>query len=657
MRMAARIMRISLSLRHKLAIYSLFVVFVSGAIATSVGMQLIDDHIISQAQAEVRHDLASAWMVYNEALRDIGDVVQTTSERFFLRRALTAGDYSLVTRELGRLRKAYRLDVLSVTDRKGIVVARTRNPYHTGDDRSNEDLTGVALKRKAVSATQIVPAKQLEQEGDGLAEQAFCVFRDTPKAKPARKESETSGMMLKAAVPILAENGDLLGTLYGGVLLNRNYEIVDRIKETVYKGEVYNGKDIGTATIFQWDVRIATNVVGPNGNRAIETRVSQEVYDEVLENGKSWIDRAFVVNDWYITAYEPIRDSQNRVIGILYVGILEQPYLDMKRDVIWSMAKYLVVAVVLVMGIAFLITLPITNPIGELVKATRQISTGHFPAEVAITSRDEIGTLSESFNTMSRRLKQTLDEKDAANEKLMDLNTRYLELLGFATHELMQPLGVLKGYLAMMQGAGTGRPLNTEQRQQAVSTMLRNVNMLINMSQTYLQLSKIESGELGINKQKVNVYREIVLPLVEDQKPHLALRNMSVKIENEEAFRGIEVDADPVMLKIVYNNLITNAAKYGREGEAISLGFEDSGADYRLNVRNEGEGIPEDKLEAVFDKFVRLEGESKRKQKGTGLGLFNAREIIGRHGGRMWAESVEGAWANFIFTLSKWQQA
>ena len=641
-------------LRSKLAIYFLIVVLVSAVISTIVGIQLINSHIINRAQNQVRHDLASAWMVYNEKLNDVKDIVRVTSERrMLLKDALIKGERNIVRRELEKVRKIYNLDILTLTDKEGFVIVRTRNPYNVGDDQSNDDLVSRALKGEVAATTQIVPVEQLKIEGDGLAEKAYSVFKATPKAKPTVKKYETSGMMLKAAVPVVDDNGNILGALRGGVLLNRNYQIVDRIKDIVYRGETYKGKDIGTATIFQWDVRISTNVIGENGNRAIETRVSEEVYDAVLENGKSWIDRAFVVNDWYITAYEPIIDYNDKVIGILYVGILEQPYIDMKMDVIWSMIKYLIIAVAIAMVIAFFMGRAITKPVSNLVHATEQISRGNFPSKVEITSKDEIGILSESFNSMSMRLKQTLDEKDIANEKLKDLNTRYLELLGFVTHELMQPLGVLKGYLIMMEDVNPDTALKPEQRKQAVSTMLRNVNMLINMSQTYLQLSKIESGVLEIHKKKVNVYKKIILPVMEDKKAKLIVRDISFKVENEEEFDKIEVYADPIMLRIVYNNLVTNAIKYGEKGKPISFGVKDEGDFYRFNVRNEGVGIPHDKLEAIFEKFVRIEGKSEHKEWGTGLGLFNAREIIKNHNGRIWAESVEGEWANFLFTLPK----
>jgi two-component system NtrC family sensor kinase len=169
-------------------------------------------------------------MVYNEKLNDVKDIVKATSERrLLLKDALSTDERNIVKRELENARKSYNLDILTLTDKEGLVVVRTRNPYNVGDDQSNDDLVNRALKCEIVAATQIVPVEQLRLEGDGLAEKAYCVLKETPKAKPTLRTCETSGMMLKAAVPVLDDNGDILGTLYGGVLLNRNYEIVDRI--------------------------------------------------------------------------------------------------------------------------------------------------------------------------------------------------------------------------------------------------------------------------------------------------------------------------------------------------------------------------------------------------------------------------------------------
>jgi signal transduction histidine kinase len=216
----------------------------------------------------------------------------------------------------------------------------------------------------------------------------------------------------------------------------------------------------------------------------------------------------------------------------------------------------------------------------------------------------------------------------------------------------MQPMGVLKGYLILLRDETLGS-LATSKQKQAVTTMLRNVNGLINMIQKYLQLGRIESGRMEVNKTRIPVFSEALLPILEDEKQQIDARKMEVILENEEAFRKAEAMADPVLLRIVFSNLIGNALKYGREGAKIWCGFKEEPDQVLFYVKNEGRGIPADKLTKVFEKFTRLEGELERKQRGTGLGLFNAKEIVEKHGGQIWAESEEGKWANFLFTIPK----
>ncbi|WP_340819064.1 Cache 3/Cache 2 fusion domain-containing protein [Methanolobus sp. WCC4] len=115
-------------------------------------------------------------------------------------------------------------------------------------------------------------------------------------------------------------------SIEGGHVVNYNYEIVDNIQSMVG----------GTATVFQVidgeAVRISTNVIKDDGDRAIGTTVSQPVYDAVVNKGETFYGQAWVVNAWYLTAYEPIKDSSGDVIGILYVGVLEDPFINTIRD-------------------------------------------------------------------------------------------------------------------------------------------------------------------------------------------------------------------------------------------------------------------------------------------------------------------------------------
>jgi len=640
------------TLRSKLVFSFLLVVLAGGLASTMIGTRMVGNTIIAEAQNKVRHDMASAWMVYQEKLNRVKDVLHLTAKRDLIIRSLVGRDVEVLRRELERLRIEYGLDVLTVTDNKGVVLTRTRSPYQAGDFQGNDELVRRALKREVVATTEIVPQEELAKDGPELVRQAYMEFVPTPMAKARPETKETSGMMLKAAVPILDINDNVLGTLYGGSLLNRNYEIVDKIKDIIFKGERYKEIDTGTATIFQWDLRISTNVKDKSGLRAISTRVAKDVYDQVLENGRAWVDRAFVVNDWYIAAYEPIRNLKGEIIGILYVGTLEEPYTDIRNRVIYSFFGIAFLGVVMVLILAYFITRSITRPIDELVKATEVIAGGDFSHEVPIQSRDEVGHLAGSFNRMTGTLKATMDELYVLNTKLQDLNRHYLEMLGFVTHELMQPIGVLKGFLVMLEDESLG-PLATQRQKQAISTMLRNVNALINMIQKYLQLGRIESGKMEVNKVHMPIFAQALQPILEDERQQINARKMEVVIENEESFRKVEGEADPVLLRIVFSNLIGNVLKYGQEGGKIWCGFREEPEEFLFYVKNEGRGIPADQLTKVFEKFSRLGGELERARGGTGLGLFNSKEVVERHGGRIWAESEEGKWANFLFTIPK----
>ena len=119
--------------------------------------------------------------------------------------------------------------------------------------------------------------------------------------------------------------------IYGAKLLNKNFEMVDSLKNLLFKDERIGKHEIGTVTIFMDDLRISTNVKNSIGKRAVGTQVSEEVYRKVFELGKVWVDKAFVVDSWYLSGYGPIHDLDHRVVGILYVGILEEKYNRIQR--------------------------------------------------------------------------------------------------------------------------------------------------------------------------------------------------------------------------------------------------------------------------------------------------------------------------------------
>jgi two-component system NtrC family sensor kinase len=323
-----------ISTKTKLALTFFSLTCLMGVMTSLIVNSLITSQIIDEAQERVKEDLNTARYVYTSKIRDIDRTVRWTSIRHVLKERLKKRNIAPPQKELVDLMAEEKLDFMTLVDRNGVVIHRFHNPVSSGDSLLNNPFIKEALGKKGVSGTHILSKEELLKEGEKFVKRATLQLVPTPKARPMEKLEETSGMVLESAYPILDFNGEILGALSGGVLLNRNYEIVDQIKSIVFKDAKYKGKDTGTATIFMNDIRISTNVIDREGNRAIGTRVSVEVHDQVLEKGLPWIQRAFVVDDWYITAYEPIKDIHGKRVGILYVGLLENKYALMKEKLI-----------------------------------------------------------------------------------------------------------------------------------------------------------------------------------------------------------------------------------------------------------------------------------------------------------------------------------
>ncbi len=648
----------NLTLRAKIILSFLVVIIMGGLLSLYFGSRLIKNTLIAQAQSKVNHDLSAAWMVYNEKLNDVKEIISLTAGRESLHNDIQSRRWEVICQNLSQAREEYGLDTLTLTDRDGRVVVRCRNPENVGDDQSQDEIIKWAMNRGELAHTQIVARDELLKEGEDLAEKAFIQFIPTPKAAERPEDSETSGMMLKAAAAVVDRNDTLLGVLYGGILLNRNYDIVDRVKETVYKGEKYKGVETGTATIFQHDLRISTNVQNAQGSRAIGTRVSKEVNTAVLKEGKSWNDRAFVVNDWYITAYEPIRNIENEIIGILYVGTLEKPFLDIAARVMTTFIVIAVLCVILLVVILYFSTKRITHPLLKMVEATQKISQGDLSHRVEITSRDEIGYLAESFNKMTEDL-------GAANAKLLDWGKTLENKVKERTRELtkMQASLIQSEKLASLGklAAGVAHEINNP-----LGGILIYSHLLLEdtpkESPHYSNLKKIVK-ETSRCKDIVKGLLEFARPKDPEMTP-IDIRDIVEKslfiIEGQSMFQNIRIEkifasglplvvGDSAQLQQVFMNIILNAAEamdgQGTLNIRASLSRDDQYVE--IEFSDTGHGIAEDDIQRLFEPFF----TTKEVGKGTGLGLAISYSIIQKHQGTIDVSSQIEQGATFTVRL------
>jgi two-component system NtrC family sensor kinase len=647
-----------LSLRTKLVFSFLFVVIAGGLLSSLIGTELVADTIISQARNKVRYDLSTAELVYNQSLTRIRDIVQLTASGRSIPDYLESGRLKKLEEFLVERRKEFGLDILVLTDAQGKVLFRTRHPFTTGDDRAADPLVQRALKGEPVASTMIVTREELQEEGSDLAERAFTLFVPTPKAREIPVDRETSGMMLKAAVPVWNDSGRLVGVLYGGMLLNRSYQIVDKVRDLLYGEGRYKGKELGTATIFQEDLRISTNVRDENGERAIGTRVSEEVYQAVIEKGQVWLDRAFVVHDWYITGYEPIHDITGKIVGILYVGMLEAPYVDLRNKVVYSFFGIGVLGVLLVLLLSFFITTGIIRPLREMVGATRKIAEGDLSLEIPITSKDEIGQLAESFNHMLVRLKQArqeledygrvLEEKvEERSQQLRKIQAQLMQseklaslgrLASGVAHEINSPLtGILTFSHLLMRKLKDNPELQKE-----LELIVRETTRVSTIVRGLLDFAR----ESRPQKRPCNINELILhtLSLVERQS---VFQNIRIAKNLDPQVPIILLDANQIQQ--VFMNILLNAADAMAAGGSLTISSSHVPGDSFVQVKfsDTGCGISEENLNRIFDPFF----TTKAEKKGTGLGLAVSYGIIDRHRGRIEVQSEIDRGTTFTIQL------
>jgi len=516
------------------------------------------------------------------------------------------------------------------------------------DSLPSEIARAAAKQGKAVGGTRIISSQELATIPDDVPGKVPMEIKPTPKARPTDRKMLNSVMAKEYALPVFDDKGQMQAILYGGRVVNRDYTFVDRVREMVFGKDMYKEKPVGTVTIFLDDVRIATNVQDKDGQRAVGTRVSDEVYRAVVEQGRTWQERAFVVTDYYKSAYKPIRNIDGDIIGILYVGILEQPFHDLAREIL----QLFLLSVSGVTGIAiffsFILAGAISRPLTQVVHASECLASGDWGYRInPNTSINDINSMAEAFNAMALGLKERQECLRISNEKLAASNKSYIDLIGFVAHELkgilasavINAYAVRDGYLGLV---------NFKQRK-AMDSVTRNLDYLDATVKKFLSLGRVERGELAVNKTTLNLKKDVFDSSIGSLAPMAAKKGL--KIVNEVS-PELNVQADSDLMQIVANNLVSNAIKYSPDEGRIQITARPLDGMVEVDVYNDSTPITEEQRGKLFQKFSRLDNAETKKVKGTGLGLYITKQIIERHGGNIRVEPREHG-NSFIFQIER----
>ena len=615
-----------------------------GAILLWWGDAALDQVLI----AKVRSDLAVARGYFDRVRGEVGILATTVAESQGLSRALARGDAA----SLDSLLDAYR-------QRAGLTFLNWQ-PQPAAPRMQSPDAPAQVVVMSGGELSELAPSARAQVDVPILPTQG---------ARDTERRVEDRAMVLMASAPVRDEAGRLLGHIQAGVLLNRNLAFIDRINEIVYPEGALPFGSKGTATLFLDDVRISTNVrlfdaQGSDGDRrAIGTRVSAAVHHAVLDEGSTWLDRAFVVNEWYVSGYEPITDSDGRRVGMLYVGFLEQPFRALKIAVLLAIGTVFFAVMIGASWVSLRAARSVFRPVERMEQTMRLVEFGDPDARVGATgSGDELGRLAADLDHLLdtiadktralQELNAVLDARVAQRTADLEQAQRQLaqseklavigQLAAGMAHEINNPIAVIQGNLDLLrhhQGAAlAGSALELRLIDQQIERMRLIVAQMLQFARP---------GDYAGEGETVLLQQVMQDSLVLTDH---AIRSRRIRVEWT-PMEPLEAVINRQALQQVLVNLIVNAAHAMPDGGVLQLGgraqpLDDGSPGVALTVSDQGPGLPDSVRNGLFQPFV------THKKDGTGLGLWISRTIVERHGGDLRAANrpVE-AGGGAVFTV------
>ncbi len=271
----------------------------------------------------------------------------------------------------------------------------------------------------------------------------------------------------------------------------------------------------------------------------------------------------------------------------------------------------------------------VTRTLGEIERAANRISQGDFNYRITVVSNDEVGRLAQTINSMA--------------EELQHLSRARAQFLSKVSHELRTPLTIIKGFcLTLLRQSPPAEDVRSLQ------IIDQQTDYLTHLVTDLLELSRLEAGRLKLHRQRID-FVALVREIMESLGPRAKEQNVafSVALSMEGGTDGVMFEVDPQRMRQVLYNLLDNALGHTNSGGEVRLGLEVDGERVVVQVQDNGEGIPAEKLPYVFDRFFQVDPA----RSGAGLGLAVVKELVEAHGGTASVESEVGRGSTFTISL------
>lgn len=485
---------------------------------------------------------------------------------------------------------------------------------------------------------------------------------------PAGSDTGDARALVIVSQAEVSDRGKRVATVTGGILLNRNLDLVDRINSIVYPEGALPLGSRGTTTLFMGDVRVSTNVrLFPN-ERAIGTHASPEVREAVLTRGRTWLDRAYVVDAWYMSGYEPLLDMAGERVGMLYVGYLEEPFRLAKWGILGLTGLIFAVGTVLTLLVSLRWAATIFRPVERMNQVMRQVEQGARTARVGeVASTDEIGRLAGQFDQLLDKVEDNratlerwaheLEEKVATRARELATTNRSLQaaqkqlvqseklaaigqLTAAIAHEINNPIAVMQGNLDLVRELLQDRTelvgVELKLLDEQVERMRIMVSHLLRAARPSEYAGYVEALDIGAVMEEALVLSAHLLP-------------GDIRVVRD--YRATQpVDFNRQELQQLLVNLITNAIQAMPKGGSLTLCTGDwcDEGERRgafAQVQDTGPGVSPDIREQLFLPLFTT------RRDGNGLGLWISLALVERYGGSIEVENAEGGGAAFRVRL------
>jgi len=315
---------------------------------------------------------------------------------------------------------------------------------------------------------------------------------------------------------------------------------------------------------------------------------------------------------------------------------------QIKAVAVQSIISFLIIISFTAFILIFWIYRSIIKPLNILRIATNQIRDGDLDYSVISETGDEIGELCNDFEEMRIQLKELIENGLRYEEDIK-------ELISNISHDLKTPLTAIKGYAEGLIDGVADTPQKKDKYLKTIYTKANDMSALVDELSIY---AKIDSNTVPYTFKEINI-QEYFDDCIEDLSLDLEVKNIKIMYHND-INEAVQVIADAEQLKRVIYNIIGNSVKYlDKKDGYIQIRIHDSGEFVKIEVEDNGGGIPSKDIPYIFDRFYRADASRNSKKGGSGLGLAISKKIIEDHGGKIWATSAAGVQTTITFLLKK----